>query len=83
VLLSTSPGNVFGGGPQPHLFLYLFLFKEKRQKWIQNSTGLNLGEFICLLNKCLKCLNFFLLTLFIYVCSFYHGKFGMMGNLAG
>jgi hypothetical protein len=28
-------------------------------------------------------LKLVLLKLFIYFCSFYHGKFGMMGNLAG
>jgi hypothetical protein len=30
VLLSTSLCNVFGGGPPPHLFLYLFLFNKTK-----------------------------------------------------
>jgi hypothetical protein len=34
------------------------------------------------LNRCLKCLNFFF-ELFIYFCTFYHGKLGLMSNLAG
>jgi hypothetical protein len=75
--------RVWGRSPPTLICVPIFIPQNKRHKWRQNSTGLTPRELKFLLNRFLKRLNFFLLTSFIYVCSFYHGKFGKMGNLAG
>jgi hypothetical protein len=68
----------------PHSYSCTYFYSTKQK--IQVETKLYRFEsrrVQFFLNRRLKCLNFFLLTSFIYVYSFYHGKFGMMGNLAG
>jgi len=62
---------MLGERSPPHLFLYILLFKRKT-KWKQARTlpVVRYGESKFLLNKHLKCLNFFYLffTYIIFYC---------------
>ena len=65
----------------PHTYSCTCFYSTK-QRWKQARTlpVVNIGESKVLLEKYLKRLIF---ILFYCLCFFYHGKLGMMGNLAG
>jgi hypothetical protein len=72
------------GEALPHTYFCTYFYSTKQKTQVETKLYRFESRSVkILLNKCLKCLNFFLLKLLIYFGYFYHGKLGMMGNLAG